>query len=359
MRRLVYIILLSTLTIAQAFGQETFLSRKEKGLPTNKEWQDLKVKYNYLPTAFLKTIEKELDSTISAEDCFKFIHNPDTTKFVAFFLQERNDKSHSRLTHFGQVVHRHYRTTDNDSIEFYGYVIWGMKYEQDWHYDKDRENEFWDENLDIAKENFLFYVLDKVEYFKNKDEKHFWKVGGASNRFRVLSKGNSYLIEYAGLPEVVGWHKTSAEGRQEQLSNDKIEMIGCNIEDDLWNILHQADNTAFHTRYKSIYSGKSCLILYNSDRSKVLLPILYYDNQSKPYVTYYFAKINSTDTTLYRWTRFPTKRIKHKPGDESLEIVYDIRTCIENWNWGTVNMISNDSFWTDNFTNKDLQAIKK
>jgi hypothetical protein len=108
MKRLVYIFLLSTLTIAQAFGQETFLSRKEKKLPTNKEWQEVKIKYNYLPIAFLRTLEKELDSIISAEDCFKFIHNPDTTKFVAFFLNKRNNKAHSRLTHFGQAVHRHY-----------------------------------------------------------------------------------------------------------------------------------------------------------------------------------------------------------------------------------------------------------
>ena len=67
----------------------------------------------------------------------------------------------------------------------------------------------------------------------------------------------------------------------------------------------------------------------------------------------------SYDKIIFFFFSFPTKRIKHKPGDESLEIVYDIRTFIENWNWGTVNMISNDIFWTDNFTNKDLQAIKK
>jgi hypothetical protein len=359
MRILIYIFLLSTLTTGQAFGQETFLSRKVKELPTNKEWQDLKLKYNHVPTAFLKTIEKELDSIISAEDCFKFIHNPDTTKFVAFFLHERNDRSHSRLTHFGQVVHQHYRATENDSIEFFGYVVWGMKYEQHWYYDKDRENEFWDKNLDVAKDNFLFYALEEVEYFKNKDEKHFWKDGGASNRFRVLHKGNSYLTEYAGLPEVVGWHKTSAEGRQRQLSNEKIETTGCTIHDDLWNTLHQNDNAAFHTRYRDKYSGKSCLILYNSERNKVLLPILYNDNQSKPYATYYFMQINSTDTILYRWTKFPTKRIKRKPGTESLEVVYDIRTFIENWNWGTVNMISDENFWADNFTNKDLVPIKK
>jgi hypothetical protein len=174
-----------------------------------------------------------------------------------------------------------------------------------------------------------------------------------------LPKGNLYLKEYAGVPEVVGWHKTSAERRQNQLSNEKIEMIGCTIEEDLWNTLRQSDNTAFHARYISKYSGESCLILYNSDRSKVLLPILYYDNQSRPYVTYYFARIDSTDTILYRWTKFPTKRIKREPGDESLEIVYDIRTFIENWNWGTVNMISNANFWTDNFMNKDLQAVRK
>lgn len=319
----------------------------------------MKITHNYLPTSLLKEIEKELDSTISAQDCFKFIHNPDTSKLIAFFLKERNDRSHSRLTHFGRVVHYHYRPTENDSIEFYGYIIWGMKHGEDWYYDKDWENEFWDKNLDIAKNNFLFYVLDKIGYFKNHDMRNFWKGEGSGNRFRVVSNKDSYLEEYAGLPEVVGMHKTSAEARHEQLLNEKIEMVGCALADRFWNSLHQADSSAFHTRYQSKYSGRSCLVLYNSDRSKLLLPVLYYDNQFKPYLTYYFATINSGDTTLYRWTKFPTKRLSYKPGDESLAIVYDIRNFIENWNWGTVHMISFQKFWVDNFTNEDLQPITK
>lgn len=357
MTRLFLILLLSIGTILHASGQENFLSRPDKILPTDKQWTELQSKFNSIPIDRLKFIEKELDSIISATDCYKFIHNADTTKFLAIFVQRKDNPSYSRLTHFGQVVHRHYQPSGNNPINFYAYILWGMKYENQWYYNKHLENEFWDKDIKAAQLNFLFFILRDVGFLKTKDEK-FWLSGGDYKHFKILPKNNFYLEEYAGLPEIVGWHMVSQGGRQKQLLNEKIERTACAIEDELWNSLHRSDSVAFHTRYKSRYSGNSCLVLYNSDRSKILLPILYYDSKSNPWLTYYFLKITSTDTVLYHWTKFPTKKIIRKSGDESLEIIYDIRNFIQNWGWGTVNMISTDSFWTDNFTDKDLEPIK-
>jgi hypothetical protein len=302
MARLLFIFLLSSVTVFGVFGQAGFLLRPDKILPTTKQWTELQSKFNAIPTDRLKLVEKELDSIISAIDCYKFIYNADTTKFLAIFVQRKDDPSYPRLTHFGQVVHRHYQPSDSNSINFYAYIFWGMKFENQWYY--------------------------------------------------------SYLEEYVGLPEIVGWHKVSQGGRRKQLLNEEIEKTACVLEDDLWSSLHRSDSTTFHTRYKSKYTGRSCLVLYNSDRSKILLPILYYDSKSSPWVTYYFAKTNSADTILYKWTKFPTKKINRKRGDESLEIIYDIRNFIQNWGWGIVNMISTDSFWEGNFKDKDLQQVE-
>jgi hypothetical protein len=355
MSRLLLISFLGTLTVVQGFGQDDFLLRPNKILPTTKQWEELQFYYNFLPTKRLEVMEKELNSTISTTDCYKFIHNPDTTKFIAFFIMRKENPKFERLGHFGRVVHKHYQPSDNDSISYLSYILWGMKYDGNWYYHKDREDEFWDKSDKSAKNDFLFYVLDDIAYFK---KKNFWETGGATNQFTILSKNNSYLKEYAGLPEIVGWHKTFETRRKNDLLNEQIEKTACQIQNKLWSTLHRSDNMIFHSIYQSEYTGESCLVLYNSERSSVLLPIIYFDSKKQPWVRYYFLKINSTGATLYQWLKFPTKQIKRKPGEESLEIVYDIRTLIENWNWGTVNMISNDSFWINNFSETDLQLIE-
>jgi hypothetical protein len=359
MTRLLLIILFTTATLAHVFGQQNFLLQSEKVLPTDKQWTDLQSQYNNIPTDKLRIIEKDLDSTISASDCYKFIHNADSTKFIAFFIMRKDNPKFDRLIHFGRTVHKHYRPSDKDSIEYLSYSLWGMKYKENWYFDKESEYEFWDKTDKAAKEDYLFSILDDIGFFKKKTLESFWKDGGKTTRFRILPEANSYLTEYAGLPEIVGFHKTFQIRRQKDLLNENIEKTSCAIEDDLWNALHQSDSLAFHTRYKSKYSGKSCLVLYNSDRSKILLPIIYYDNKLQPWLTYYFLKNNFGDTTLYKWTKISTKMINRKSGDESLEIVYDIRSFIENWNWGTVNLISNENFWNNNFKETTLEQLKK
>ena len=359
MTRLLLTILFTTATLAHVFGQQNFLLQPEKVLPTDKQWTDLQSQYNNIPTDKLRIIEKDLDSTISASDCYKFIHNADSTKFIAFFIMRKDNPKFDRLIHFGRTVHSHYRPSDKDSIEYLSYTLWGMKYEENWYYDKEREYEFWDKTDKDAKVDYLFSILHDIGFLKNKTPELFWKTGGKTNRFRILPEGNSYLTEYAGQPEIVGFHKIFQIRRQKDLLNENIEMTSCAIEDDLWNTLHQSDSLAFHKRYKSKYSGKSCLVLYNSDRNKILLPIIYYDNKSQPWLTYYLIKNNFGETTIYKWTKIPTKKINRKSGDESLEIVYDIRTFIENWNWGTVNLINNENFWNNNFMDTNLELIKK
>ena len=357
MIRLLFILFLITLSFTHVRSQNSFLTQPERVLPTHKEWTDLQVQFNIIPADKLNIIEKELDSTISASDCYKFLYNPDSTKFIAFFVMHKDNFRFDKLIHFGRAVHKHYRPSDNDSILYLGYVLWGMKYEQSWYYHKDRENEFWDRTDKSANDNFLYYILNDVGYFRMHSIESFWKKGGNSNEFRILPKGTSYLEEYIGQPELVGWHKSFEERRKNDLLNEKLEKETCSIQNDLWDTLNRTDSAVFHSRYISQYSGKSCLSLYNAARNKILIPVIYYDNKSQPWLTYYYLSFNSADTTLYRWTKISTKQITRKPGDESLEVVYDLRTFIENWNWGTVNMISKESFWMDNFKDVHLEKV--
>src|SRR5688572_21583860 len=196
MTRLLFLSLLATLTSAPIFGQQDFLLRADKTLPADQQWTELQRQFNAVPTKRLKLIEKELDSTISATDCYKFMHNADTTKFLAFFMMRKNDPKFDRLTRFGRSVHKHYRPSESNSVESLSYILWGMKYEGSWYYHKDYEDEFWDKTDKSAKDDFLYYVLERVGFIKEKNSQAFWKNGGETNIFKILPENNSYLDEY-------------------------------------------------------------------------------------------------------------------------------------------------------------------
>jgi hypothetical protein len=359
MTKLFFTILFTTATFAQVFGQQKFLLQPKKVFPSDQKWADLQSQYNSIPTDKLRVVEKDLDSTISTSDCYKFLHNADSTKFIAFFIMRKANPKFDRLVHFGRTVQEYYRPSEKDSVEYLSYTLWGMKYNGNWFYDKENESEFWDNTDKNAKIDYLFSILNDIGFLKIKKPESFWKDGGETNLYRILPQRNSYLSEYAGQPEIVGFHKVFHLRRQKDLLNENIEKISCTIADDLWIALHESDSLTFHSRYKSKHSGKSCLVLYNSERSKILLPVIYYDNKSQPWLTYYFVKNSFGEMTCYRWTKIPTKKIKRETGRESLEVVYDIRAFIENWNWGTVNLIENENFWTNNFMDTNLELIKK
>src|SRR3989337_908437 len=174
MTRLPLILLLSTLKFTCIYGQQDFLLRPDKILPTDQQWTDLQSQYNSIPTDRLKIIERELDSTISAIDCYKFIHNSDTTKFIAFFIMRKDNPKFDRLVHFGRTVHSHYSPSVKDSILYLSYTLWGMKFEENWYYHKEREYEFWDKTDKLAKEDYLFSILDDIEFLKKKISETFW-----------------------------------------------------------------------------------------------------------------------------------------------------------------------------------------
>ena len=105
--------------------------------------------------------------------------------------------------------------------------------------------------------------------------------GGTTAVFKELPKNTAYLQEFAGYPELVGWHEVSKRGREKQVFNAEIEKTACEVEGDLWSLMHKSDSDTFYARYKSKYSGKSCSALYNSTRDIVLLPLIYYDSNSQ------------------------------------------------------------------------------
>jgi len=305
-----------------------------------------------LPAHQLRRLEFELDSLITADQCYAFLHSPDSSRFLALFAERRDHPSFDRMERFGRTAHVFYQADEVDSIYFGGYALWGLNLNGHWYYSKEIECDFWDLDKKSARKNYTYYALKDEGYFTTRS-KVFWANGGESGMFKVVGASDRLWPEIEGLPEIVGWHNVAAENRKRQLSNAAIEAKACNVYAQLWQFLQQTDSLA-HEPSVGRYSGRSCMHLYNSDRNKVLLPVAYYDVTGSCWLRYFYAEIAENQVRLYEWMKFPLKRIEREKGAESLQVVYDLRTMLPGFNWGTNHMIRNSAFWQVNFETEYL-----
>ncbi len=329
--------------------------------PLATKWEQhityVKTQYHDLPKQKLDSITIFLDSTAIGTQCYQFITNPVKTKFIAFYLTDRNSSSFDLIKREYGGTYRSFTWGEmkETQIEAFAYTVIGMYYGNRWYYDVGEYVEFYADNKQEAENIFLIRTLTEMNFFigKNpKENKKFWiKNDFAKNTY-------PYKKDYPNIPEVVIKASMNQEVHDNYNQNKKLEKISCLISASLWSDLHNLDSTKYHSRYKGRYMDNYCLTLYNSDRNIVLLPIIYYDAFAKAHLSYYVLKLSSSDTILYNWKLFPEKVINRNKGEEGLEVVYDIRNFIKNWGWGTVNMIGANKFWEDNFTIKDTEVSK-
>jgi hypothetical protein len=339
-------------------GQENYLLQEYRFVPSDQQWTELRQRSNSIPRSELEIMEQQLDSTISAADAYGFLHNEDSTKFLSLFLMRKDDDKLKRLNRFGRIVERYHPPSASDSVEYLGYQVWGMYYDQNWYYLKTKETEFWDTSLKSAKDNFLFYSLSEVEFLSRKNEERFWRNGGNTDLFKAPSKRNVVENEGSELPELIVRQMRGQDFRRKTILNDQLENQVCAMVDQIWTELHQTDSLNYHSRYRSIHSGRTCFLLYNTERSKVLLPVIHYDAFAQAWLRYFYLDKTDSGWTLHEWTLFPPKKLESASKDLSIHVVYDLRTLMDRWNWGTVNVIGNDSFWNSHFSQEDLKLIK-
>jgi hypothetical protein len=313
--------------------------------------------YQLLPQQKLDSITKDLDSTVISNQCYKFIPNSDNSKFLAFYLTDRNSETFDALKREYGGTFRNYTWGEKKEgqVEAFSYIVKGMLYKGNWYYDVDEYVEFYADSFDDAKSIFLIRSLLENKFFKKGEKpvenKRFWK----KNEFK---KSYLYGDEYPNFPELVAASISGKKTRNKYNSNKVTEKLACEISSDLWEYLQNSNSDLYSNRYKGKFMNDYCLCLYNLDRNTMLLPIIFYDKDRKPHISYYVAKTSSNSIILYKWKKFPDKEIHRASGKESLEVIYDIRKFILNWSWGTNNLISTFSFWNDNFTDSDLELSK-
>lgn len=308
----------------------------------NAKWNEVQSGYNYMPVAQLQIAEQLLDSTINSPACFKYIHNADTTKCFAFFIQLKSDPSFQRITRFGNGSQVYYKGNTPCPAEYYAYTVVGMVYKGQWYYDKINQTQFCESTDLSAQLKYLNYSLNNIEYL-TKTKLDYWDVGGVQE----------YFVAEPDTPRVVKNAVFDTKWRDRKVKNSAIEELLCPIQSDLWDELHQSDPA----HYKTQYTGLSdCLLLYNKDHNQALLPVLYYDDKKQGWLSYYYVRLTPKGIALYRWKKIE-KRMVHDDYDDTVVIADDVRSFIQLWSWGTGSMVSNDKFW-ENFTDADIEFVK-
>jgi hypothetical protein len=327
--------------------------------PSAKKWElhisYIKTQYPDLPAQHLDSITVYLDSSAIGSQCYRFIPNADKTKFIAFYLTDRNSGSFLSIKRDYGGTYRSYTWGEKkeDQTEVFAYTVTGMFYKGQWYYSVGEYVEFFADGIEEAKNIFLIRNLFETNFFvrnTSKKDKAFWTKN-------VFAKNTyPYKKDYPNTPEVVVKATLGKNVRRNHNQNKNLERLACEVSTGLWHHLQNLDSTRYHSRYKGRYMESYCLSLYNSKRNTVLLPIIYFNTSGKANLKYYVLKISATDTTLYDWKRIGEKEVNREKSQEGLEVVYDIRNFINNWGWGTVNMISDDGFWDNNFGKNDIEV---
>ncbi len=329
--------------------------------PSEGRWNEhftyLDVHYSVLPQEKLDSITLYLDSTVIGTQCYKIITNPENTKFIAFYLVDRNSPSFNAIKREYGGIYRSFTWGEKKegAVEVFAYTVSGMFFHGIWYYYLNEYVEFYAASVSEAKKIFLLRSLWENGFFqgkKPKENKRFW------NKNEFDTNTYPYKKEYPDMPEVVVKAGISNKTRQSYNLNKQTEQLACAVSTSLWYSLHRLDSTLYSTRYKSRYTDDHCLALYNSGRNIILLPVLFFDKADKAHVSYYVLKLSDSGTVLYKWKKFPDKEINREKGREALEVIYDIRNFISNWGWGTNNLISNNTFWNTNFTSADIEVSK-
>ncbi len=315
-----------------------WVSSKQKYYPNAEQRQYTENHFNHIPDS-LEFLTSWLDSSIVAERCFKFIHSPDSTKFIAFFLVSEKDSLYRRVRKYGVT---HYREDPvNDQLEFCGFMVWGMKYEGKWYYTREENVIFYDTDEDKAKFNFLYSQLAEELYFKKFEPpfKDFWDHGGRGVEFLPIRVENYLRIysEFEGKPVIVaqGFHPYVR-----QTLKPCIQILKNN-----WDYFKKMDSTLYDVFDTKDFNAQMVSIHLD----KVMIGFHHRDIHDNSHTTFiYFELKNDTILKTYQWRQsIETSKTLSGP-----DIYQYLRTIRPEWSYGDT-WLNDPLFWEAEFLKKE------
>jgi hypothetical protein len=310
--------------------------------------------YTEKPKDILDSATKFLDSMAISDQCFKFIFNKNHTKFLAFYIVEKKSKGHKNLKlEYGA----HFKSFKNapkakGKFKALAYTVVGILQNGKWIFDLEEYVRLAGKDMNAVQEDMMFLTLTERVFFKPnslKENKKFW----SANNFATEKTENGKKVVSLIL------HSQSAKEKREKLKvNFKLEKLAEIKTDSLWTKLNSSDTNHYNARLQDKEEDDIYYVLYNSNRSKVLIPLVFTDSKKQMYLAYYYFTPSDTTNSIYQWRTYPERKTE-KIQDQKMDIIKDIRKFSINWLWNTQNFIEEEEFWRDNFGSSNLDLIMK
>ncbi len=308
--------------------------------------------YNERPKEILEEATVYLDSMAISDQCFKFIFNKNHTKFLAFYTVDKKSKAYRSLKlEYGAHFHS-FKNAPKPKGKFkaIGYTVAGILQDGKWIFDGEEYIRLAGKDLSSLQEEMMFMVLTERGFFKDgklKENSKFWSSNGFTEEKMENGKKDLAMLI----------HSRSAKEKRERLKmNFKLEKAAEIKTDSLWVKLNAKDSSHYNARFQDNEEEDIYYVLYNSNRSRVLIPLIHKDNKKQMYLSYYTYTPGDTTNSIHIWKTYPERKIE-KIQDQKMDVIKDIRKFSINWLWNTQNFINDDEFWQKNFGSSKLELI--
>lgn len=330
--------------------------------PTLKRERQLKqerfevLKDNY----FKRTIEKQklrniinpLDSNINVDISYQVLYNHDTTKFVAFFLEQVASQSLKSLNDNKKDNNVNIISSKDikdegfldDIPKTYGYIVKGVRDNEKWYYEKSKVTYF--EAKTIEEGQMLYFNnLQQWNFFKDNSTEFnpdFWesmlfkKVPDLKKDPDWEKYGESiWKTDEANNRDYIGMYEIIANKLKSEISEENAQ-FGKKIIEDVFKPSYQNLKTKSPDKYSKISEHS---LIFSKNRFVVINPVLVTDNNNTKTIHYFVAFNNKKE--LYEWTYFTPLQVENNLfGSKVVEQI----NSLTDWNFSYKNL-NDQNFW--------------
>ncbi len=305
------------------------------------------------------------DSAINLSDCFQTIIDENQSKFVAFFIKQVSSQDFKQLTENKtdqhvqiiskkDVTHEEYL---DDIPQTYAYLVKGVKYEQNWYYEKAHVTYFEPASFERGKEEY-FNNLQKWNFFQDETTEFntdFWetslfeKVKDLKNDPDWDKYGDGMWKTqeinnrpYLGLYEIVA---ERLRRKNDQLNSEfedymKEEVFGKYYENLKKNYPEEYTKISPHS------------IICPTNRNIALNPVLITNKEDLKTIRYFVSLRDSKE--VYEWSYFEPSEVPTT--FYGSEVVNQIGSLTD-WNF-SVDNLNDPTFW-NNYILKEEDGVYK
>lgn len=337
MKQLTTIVFLLTLT--SAFGQSNKLQQQRFDI--------LVTKYLDQPMEreALAAIISSADTNINIDNAYQLIMNEDKTKFVSFFLEQFNaqnfkafsdskkDKSITILTNEDIM-----KEGDLDEVNTYGYIVYGVKYNEKWYYEKNEVTYFAAASLNEGKQVY-FNNLQKWDFFIKKSTEinpNFWSTL-LFEKVPQSAASDTYWSPYIGVYEVVA--KQMIKEKEEISRKKELAIVDQYVRP-------LADKLKIQNNYENItikHMSREYLLVYPPDMHVILCPIKVKEVDKEMFIRYFVLIPQDNSYKVYEWNYLNPNNFKNTQFGPSF---IDQINTLTVWNY-TYHQLDDNKFWNE------------